>query len=525
MRLSSVVIAFVLAASAPAANASSNGPVVRTALGQLRGERTSGVEFFLGVPFAQAPIGNQRWRDPLPHAGWAETRDATRPAPACYQPQARPFGPYTAEFLIGPEVSEDCLYLNVWKPAQVAPRTPVLVWIHGGGFGSGSGSIPIYNGEALARRGVVVVTVNYRLGVFGFLAAHQLTEESGRQTSGNYGLLDQIAALRWVQTNIAAFGGDPNNVTIAGQSAGAASVSDLIASPLARGLFHRAIAQSGSGMGVEMPTLSEAEATGQRVLAKAGVRDIAELRDLPAEAVLAASDLDPPRPGAMPVIHFAPNRDGVVILGDPRDGASPIQSPVPLLTGFNADEGAPAPATNASAEFETMVRARYGAFAQRLLALYPHESDAVAAASWSILARDRYMASLLIWSQARTTASKQSVYTYLFDYPYPGPGWNGTSSAFHTAEVPYVFGTVDRSGRPLSAHDRAMEVTTQSAWITFMRTGRLLFNRKTWAAAGPHDTSVMVLGNRPGMRAGVSTPERFAVLREFVAAGGRLSLF
>jgi para-nitrobenzyl esterase len=518
-----VIVAAALGLAFPAQGFAA--PVARTKQGQLRGENVTGVDRFLGIPYAAPPVGERRWRGPGPVQRWTGVRDATKASPACYQAPAKPFGPYTSEFLIGPEVSEDCLYVNVWKPAHVRGRAPVLVWIHGGGFGSGSGSIPIYDGAALARRGVVVVTINYRLGVFGFLATPSLTAESSLRSSGNYGLLDQISALNWVRRNIVAFGGNPGNVTIAGQSAGAASVSDLVASPLARGLFHRAIAQSGSGMGVEMPTLAEAEATGQRVLAKAGAASMTELRALPAEQVLSATNLDTPRPGEMPRIRFAPNRDGVVIEGDPRDGASPVQSPVPLLTGFNADEGAPAPATNTAVEFEGMVRARYGASAERLLALYPHASDEEAARSWATLSRDRYMASLLIWSQARSGSSRQRVFTYLFDYPYPGLGWTGTPSAFHTAEVPYVFGTVDRSGRSLRASDRAVENQMQSVWISFMRTGRPALGSRNWPVAEPKSTDVMALGSQPGMRAAVSSPERLKALQDFVAAGGKLSLF
>lgn len=517
--------------------ASAHNPRVETKQGAIQGANASGVETFLGIPYAQPPIGKLRWRDPVPMPAWSGVRQTVRAAPACYQSPAKPFGPYTSEFLIGPEVSEDCLYLNVWKPAHLRRSAPVLFFIHGGGFGSGSGSIPIYDGSELARRGVVVVTINYRVGVFGFLASPELTSESGRGTSGNYGLSDQIAALRWVHANIAAFGGNPHLVTIAGQSAGAASVNDLIVSPLARGLFQRAIAQSGAGMGVEMPTLALAEQTGQRVLNNAGVNNIEQLRNLSAEAVLSASNFDPPvigqaagknvppKPGTMPAILFAPNLDGVVLASDPANGAAPPLSDVPLLTGFTSEEAGPPPASDASAAFVAMVRGRYGSFADRLLALYPHGTDAEAALSWTELSRDRYMASMIIWTRARAASSHSPIYNYLFAYPYPGKGWNGTPSAFHTADVPYVFGTVDRSGQPISAQDRAMESAVESIWISFIQFGRPVLKGQVWRAAQSSASDVMTLGTQPGMRAAVSSPARFAAWQEFVAEGGKLTLF
>ena len=524
MKISNLLALTVLVFPHPVVAAGA-GPLVRTVQGELRGTSSAGVDAFLGVPYAEPPVGQLRWRDPVPAKDWSGVRDATQAAPACYQQQAKSFGPYTSEFLIGNAISEDCLYLNIWKPAHLSGPVPVLFYIHGGGFNSGSGSVPIYDGAALARRGIVVVTFNYRVGVFGFLAHRELTKESGKHSSGNFGLLDQIEALRWVRANIGAFGGNPRQVTIAGQSAGAASVNDLISSPIAKGMFQRAIAQSGSGMGVAMPSLEEAELTGQRVLAKAGVTHIAEFRTLPADAILAASEIDTPKPGAMPALLFAPNFDGVVLTGDPANGASPIESNVPLLTGFNDQEAGPPPATGAAAAFEAMVRGRYGNFAQRLLSLYPHSDDAEASSSWKTLARDRYMASLILWTTARTTKSNQTIYTYLFTHAYPGKGWSGAPSAFHTAEVPYVFGTVRCSGLPLSASDRAMERMMQSAWIDFMRSGRPSLNGLHWPAARPASLDVMLLGDRPTMQAAISTPERFTALRDYVASGGTLSLF
>lgn len=525
MRLLLNLVALATALFSPAAKAAETTSVIRTVQGELRGVKESGAESFLGIPFAQPPIGQMRWRAPVPAMAWTGIRDATHAGSACYQAPGEPWGPYTSEFLVGPDISEDCLYLNVWRPVGLTEPAPVLVWIHGGGFVGGSGSIPIYKGESLARRGVIVVTINYRLGVFGFLASPELTAESGRQTSGNYGILDQIAALQWVRDNIAAFGGDPTKVTIAGQSAGAASVGDLMSSPLARGLFHRAIAQSGSGMNVDMPTLSKAEQIGQRMVAKAGVSSLADLRALPAAAILTAALLDPPKPGSLPPIYFAPNLDGVVIEGDPRNAASQIHSPVPLLTGFTADETNWQPVVVTSDAFRHAVTIRYGSFAERLLALYPHRSDVDASASMATLSRDRYMASLLLFSRARAANSNQPVFAYLFDYPYPGKASVRPPRAFHTSDVPYVFGTVDQSESPLTGADRAMENRMQAIWISFVRSGRPQLDGKSWPEVKPSSTAVMGLSSRPGMRAAVSTHERFEALRDYAASGGTLSMF
>lgn len=230
--------------ASPVASAQS---VVKVESGSLRGVNGAEVDRFLGIPYAQAPVGPLRWRDPLPAEKWNAMRDASRASAACYQAAPAAFGPYTGEFLNGPDVSEDCLYLNVWRPHGDNGKLPVYVFIHGGAFNSGSGNIPIYDGASLAQQGIVVVNINYRLGVFGFMAHPDLSRESTHNGSGNYGMLDQVAALRWVRANIAAFGGDPAAMAIGGQSAGAVSVNDLIVSPLAKGLFRSAIAESGAG--------------------------------------------------------------------------------------------------------------------------------------------------------------------------------------------------------------------------------------------------------------------------------------
>ena len=267
--MKSKVIGFVLLASVWSSIAMAKTPVVKTHSGAVAGVATSdgAVVSFKGIPFAAPPVGKLRWRAPKPVSAWKQTRKADHFGASCIQGPNSELLPWTKEFMYVTAVNEDCLHLNIWTPkASASARLPVLVYIHGGAFTSGSGDVPVYDGEALARTGMVIITINYRLGVLGFLAHPALTKESEHHSSGNYGLLDQIEALRWVKENIGAFGGDAGRVTIAGQSAGAMSVADLLASPLAKGLFSGAIADSGiGGRGVPTLTLAEAEKAGDGV--------------------------------------------------------------------------------------------------------------------------------------------------------------------------------------------------------------------------------------------------------------------
>lgn len=502
-----------------------------TDTGAVRGVDGDGTDRFLGVPYAQAPVEELRWRDPLPAKHWDGVRDASHASAACYQAAPAAFGPYTGEFLSGPDVSEDCLYLNVWRPHAALlgkGKLPVYVFIHGGAFNSGSGNIPIYDGAALARRGVVVVTINYRLGVFGFMAHPGLTGESAHKSSGNYGLLDQVAALRWVKANIAAFGGDPAAVVIGGQSAGAVSVNDLVMTPLAKGLFRGAVAESGSGIGIPASPLAKAEQLGMTIQQQLGASSLAQLRALPAADVLrAATKASAPSGGARfaPVtLPLAPNVDGYVLAADASDASAPVASPVPLLTGFNSDEyGLFGKPTN-KAEFEEMVRERYGAFADRFLTLYPHATDQEAVAATGLIGRDRAFSSLVLWSQQRTGSAGQIVYRYFFDHPYPATPDGKTFGAFHTGEVPYVMGVLDAKGRSFTPRDHAVSAAMQEHWLAFIKTGAPGTPGQPWAPAGAAPV-VMGLGDTAGPRQAVSTPERFKAFSEFAAAGGTLSLF
>ncbi|WP_183626358.1 carboxylesterase/lipase family protein [Novosphingobium sediminicola] len=506
---------------------SAQAGTVETTGGMVKGIDDAAVSTYYAIPYAAPPVGDLRWRAPQNAASWQGLRDATRPSAECYQGPPGAFGPYSAEFMIKGNVSEDCLYLNVWTPRKASGKLPVFFYIHGGGFGSGSGTIPVYEGRNLAGRGAVVVTINYRLGVFGFLAHPELTRESGMASSGNYGLLDMIAALKWVKANIARFGGDPDDVTISGQSAGAAAVNDLVLSPLAKGLFQRAIAQSGSGIGIRSAPLAEAEKVGADLAAKVHAVNIADLRKIDAATLEKLTNVPPPSTSGtmrMPAISFAPNNDGVVLAGDPGDVKAPVQSLVPFMTGFNADEALPTGEKITPAVFEANVKARYGAVADRLIALYPHATDAEAEASSRLLARDRYMANLVLWAEGRAANSGQPVYTYLFTQPYPSLGGKSFGS-FHTAEVPYVMGALGKGGRVFTAADEAVSRHMQDHWLAFMKTGNPSLPNLVWPRTGSSEARVMAIGPDGGLRHGVSSLERFMALRDFVTGGGQLSLF
>jgi para-nitrobenzyl esterase len=499
---------------------------VTTAAGTLEGAVHNGVAAYLGVPYAAPPVGAQRWRSPAAVTPWHGVRPARDFGPACYQSAPMPWGPYGAAFLHSLPVSEDCLTLNVWTAGSTAPLRPVLVYIHGGAFSGGSGAIPIYNGEALAARGAVVVTVNYRVGVFGFFAHPALTRESMQHTSGNYGLEDMIAALQWVHRNIRAFGGDPAAVTVAGQSAGASAVNDLLLAPAARGLFQRAIAMSGSGMSVDSEPLAVAEQHGLALQAELHVDSLSALRAIPAETLLAATAVKPPAPGSKttaPSIPYKPNVDRVVLSADPDDGGARAVSRVPLMTGYTSGEAAGFPPAARTAEaFEALVRERYGAVAPQLLAAYPHDDAASVVTALNTLARDRYVSGMVQWSRQRM-ATGQVVYRYVYDHPFPPEG--GVSyGSFHTSEVPYFFGTVARAADRVSATDETVSAQLMAHLLAFLRTGTPSVPGMPWPAARSDDLTVMWLGDTPGMRDGLTAPERYRLYTDYAAAGGHLGL-
>lgn len=455
-----------LLAALPAARAQRMEPV-RVESGLLAGVsgKDNAVRVFKGVPFAAPPVGDLRWRPPQPPARWEGVRNADRFGPSAMQPDLGEFGPWTKEFLFGNEVSEDCLYLNVWTAAQSAgEKRPVLVYIHGGAFTGGSGEVAVYDGEALAKKGLAVVTINYRLGVLGFLAHPELTQESPQRASGNYGLLDQVAALQWVQRNIAAFGGDPGNVTIAGQSAGAASVHFLTASPLAKGLFHRAIAQSGSGVGRGFTRSREAaEQDGQKFAAGKGAHSLAQLRSIPAKDLITAGS----------PFRFGPVADGWFLPEDvTRIFAQGRQNDVPTLTGLNADEGSASPTYGkiSADAFQKQAQQRYGDEAAAFLQLYPADSDARAGGEQKRSERDQSMVSMALWAANRAKTARTQAFLYFFDRAIPWPQ-HPEFGAFHTSEVPYVFDNLALLDRPWEAADRKAAEVISAYWVNFARQG------------------------------------------------------
>ncbi len=472
-------VASLLAVTGPVpAHAAPSGNTVRVESGLIDGKRLpSGVSAFLGIPYAEPPVRELRWRDPQPVPAWQGVYHADRLGPQCVQPLRDPLGNQYG----GAEVtSEDCLSLNIWTRRGLK-KAPVIVYLHGGAFFIGSARMPLYGGESVAREGAVFVNLNYRLGVLGFLAHPELSAESAGKTSGNYGFLDQIAALRWVQRNIARFGGDPSNVTIAGQSAGSMSVLTLQASPLAKGLFQRAVGMSGGSMGgpFSLAPLAEAEREGLKLQAFVKATNLAAMRMLPADRLLL------PRVPNGPVI--GPVQDGRVVVEQPAEVfARSKQNDVPLLLGFTKDEtlGGLGAVTGLD-DYRAKAAARYGSRADAFLSLYPASSDVEAKAQARAADRDSTMViAMNAWATAQTRNGSAPVFTYEFARPHsyvPGVRFSDldpiNAGAYHTSEVPFWLGTLDsfntyRPTRAWSAEDRAFSAMMLRSLVAFARTGR-----------------------------------------------------
>lgn len=492
--------------------------------GKLSGVQKGSISAFLGVPYAAPPVGDLRWKPPVSPASWTTLRRADKLPASCQQPVSKTgFGPWTHEYVVTSEVSEDCLYLNVWTPAKAAgEKLPVMVWIHGGGFNSGSASIPIYDGSALAAKGIVVIGINYRLGVYGFLAHPALTAESSSNASGNYGLMDQITALKWVKANVASFGGDPSRITIAGQSAGAMSVFNLISSPLTKGLFRQAIAQSGPGTGVVPSSLSTAEKNGAALADAAGVGTLAGLRSLTPAQIEAALQKGPGLGG----LGFAPIIDGSVL--PDSSFAEANTNDVPILTGMAADEMRgmnPMAAQISAANFLKAIRETYGNLADQMTALYPAASDEQAASSSAALYTEKGLASISLWADLRLQTSKQPVYAYLWSHAEPGPD-AARYGAFHSSELPYIFGTLDAAPeRAFTDVDRKLSDMLGNYWVNWVKTGNPNGpSLPKWPRFTTADRQILDINARTGARP-LMSPDKLALFREYVEKGGRLSLF
>ncbi len=500
-------------AQTPASPAVSD-PIASVSTGQLRGSLApSGVAVFKNIPFAEPPVGDLRWREPVPAKAWTGVRDATSFGPMCHQ-NDNPKTPH----------SEDCLQLNIWAPTwPVKSTVPVMVWFHGGGNTAGSGVEPLFHGETLAGRGVVVVTTNYRLGLFGFFSHPELTQESPHHSSGNYGLLDQIQALRWVQENIASFGGDPANVTIFGESAGAGDVNSLIASPLTTGLFARAIAQSGPA-GAQTP-LADAEKRNVEFAAKLGITGdnaLARLRAIPDTQLMEKVGGGRAAPGARAAAGApgaraaagAPGAPGARAAGAPGapgaraaapgpPGAAPApgspmmgvvvdgyvlpeaptkifaegrQQKVPLMIGSNSQEMQGARGATSPADLPKIISGRYGPLTDRALALYglkgakeppPDPQYGNVMTQWTTDTSFRCgTVQELVW---HTTAGNPG-YQYEFSRTVHGQEAQG---APHAAEIPFVFGTLSvwQERRKYNESDQQAAVQMQQYWTNFAKTG------------------------------------------------------
>ncbi len=473
---------------------------------------------FLGIPYAAPPVGDLRWKPPMPAPAWKGVRPATSFGPRCEQ-----LALYDDMYFRDPGVSEDCLTLNIWTPASVKPgdRLPVMFWIYGGGFVTGSTSEWRQDGAHLSTKGVIVVSFNYRMGIFGFFTHPELAAESPQHAAGNYGLLDAVAALKWVQANISAFGGDPANVTIFGESAGSFAVSALMASPLGHGLFAHAIGESGGALGG--PTLrfepaaarEEKDAEFARTVLQAD--SLAALRALPADQLLAST--------AKPGGHFGPDVDGLFLPESPAAiFAAHKQNDVPMMAGWNHDEGgngkaatvvtptggsSAAPAADAPSDLvrlHEVAEKDFGARAAEFLAAFPATTDAEALTRLQQYATDKFIAfGTWKWMEAQTATGSAPVYRYRFDLvPPPDPARPTRYGVFHSDDIEYVFGVLDsRKGIAWRPEDYAMSEQMMTYWTNFARTGNPNGAGKSslpnWPVYAPASGSKVMYLNQPSI--------------------------
>ena len=461
--------------------------VIRTENGLVSGYNSGDITIFKGVPFAAPPVGDFRWKAPQPAKNWTGILKCDKFSASPMQSNPVPFMMWTEEFITPPgNLSEDCLYLNIWTPAKSQKeKLPVFVWIYGGGFNSGSAACAVYDGEEMSKKGIIFVSINYRVGALGFLSTPELSNESANKVSGNYGLLDQIAALEWIKKNIEAFGGDPQKVTIAGQSAGSMSVCALVASPLAKGLFRGAIAQSGGILGSRMNTnLKEAEKIGLSFMERLKVANLSELRKKPAEELIAGG-------------NFGPVADGYVIPDNVFDAFKNGQfNDVYTMAGWVTGDGSLMGTQAMTPEkYKEQALKNWGEKADEFMKLFPGNNTDQVTASLKEFGLLQFAAlPAHLWAGF----SKNKAFIYQFSHvPVDKPGFPNYG-AFHTSEVPFALHTLHLWNRPWREVDLAVEKTMNEYWVNFIKTGNPNGEGlPVWGAYDKTSGSIMEIGDKP----------------------------
>ncbi len=492
-------------------NIRDDNDIVSAPAGIYRGivDETSGTISYKGIRYAQPPVEELRWKAPQPIDRSTDTILCDAFGPSAIQRPPAPFGPWSSEYLIpSAPIDEDCLSLNIWRPKETIEPLPVMVWIYGGGFTSGGSAVPLYDGSALAQQDIIVVSINYRVGVLGFLAHPELTAEAGQ--SGNYGLLDQVAALRWINENISAFGGDTDRITIAGQSAGSMSVHAMVSTPLTAGLFQQAIPQSGANFTHPMMHLSEAEQLGLTVMHELGAENLHDLRALPAEALLPYTERV-----NRPIIegHLLPYSTAEIY--DRQE-----QQKVKLLTGWNEHEYMMfAPVVSAEI-YQKNIKAHYGDQSQKLLKHYPATNDAVAAQSQKELSRDQiFGVQIYDWAERHAATQEEPVFVYRFAHITPASGEYAQYEAYHSGELPFMFDNVDRYvSRDCGAAEDELAKIMSSYWVNFIKTGNPNGqNLPIWPAYTTENQEIMWIDHGATSKP-LTNPEQLSTLRSALSA-------
>ncbi len=531
MKHAVTLVAALLLAPLAALSATSDlhGPI-RIESGLIEGlaNEEGDIVAFKGIPYAAPPVGELRWREPQPVAKWEDVRKADVFGASCPQPASTFAPPYTAEFAVTNATSEDCLFLNVWTPAKsAAEKLGVLVYIHGGSGIRGSGAVSVYDGEALAKKGIIVVTINFRLGIFGGMGHPQLTAESPHHVCGNYGMLDMIAALKWVHENVAAFGGDPQKVTLAGQSSGCMALHYLLTSPLTKGMVRGAIAVSFSYDYLTKPhaigNVWQKEQQGLKFAAAKKVAGIAELRKMPPTELMA---YDPSvEPFTRACLNGSPNTDGWSFLMEyPKALAEGALADVPMLTGITADDFGPPPKylKTTVASFATELPKMFGekreAFLAKqsdYLALCRVSTDDEARAMLKRAQQEYRMASIFHWANWRAKTARMPVFTYVFDQAIPWPE-HPEFGAFHSSDLVYAFNNLAKMNHPWTDDDRRVGELVSAYWVNFVKTGNPngdgLPEWKPFVSVTP---ATMTIGAKPGARE-LAEKERLGFYRELL---------